>query len=296
MCGGVKVHGCKRLNCLYTSEVRDLKQKRVKERGADALDLQARNASAIMFPPAHAPPTIRMSHPADTSLPDAASRKRTVRSFVLRMGRMTAGQERAYRELWPRYGIDFAPTALDLDACFGRRAPRMLEIGFGTGEALLAYAQAHPEHDCLGIEVHRPGVGHLLLRAQQAGIGNVRILCHDAVEVLREQLPAESLNAVHVFFPDPWPKKRHHKRRLIQPAMVELLARALRPGGMLRLATDWEDYALQMQAVIAAQPAFAPAGDSGGEVPRPAERPLTRFERRGHRLGHGIWDFAYWRK
>lgn len=291
-----RVRDWKRLNCLYTSEVRDLKQKRVKELGTDALELQARTASAIMNRPIHAPPTSRMSHPADTSLPDAASRKRTVRSFVLRMGRMTAGQERAYQELWPRYGIDFAPAALDLDGSFGRHAPRVLEIGFGTGDALLAHAQAHPEHDCLGIEVHRPGVGHLLLRVRQAGIGNVRVLCHDAVEVLREQIPAGSLTAVHVFFPDPWPKKRHHKRRLIQPDMVELLARALRPGGMLRLATDWEDYARQMQAVLAAQPAFTPAEGEGGEVPRPAERPLTRFERRGQRLGHGIWDFAYWRK
>lgn len=233
--------------------------------------------------------------PENPGSPGTSPRRREVRSFVLRMGRMTAGQERAWKELWPRYGIDFEPTPLDLERCFGRHAPRLLEIGFGTGEALLAHAQTHPEHDCLGIEVHRPGVGHLMLRAAASGVGNVRVLCHDAVEVLRQQIPAESLAAVHVFFPDPWPKKRHHKRRLIQPSLLDLLARVLQSGGMLRLATDWEDYAAQMRAVAGAHQSFASLG-SEGQVERPEERPLTRFERRGHRLGHGIWDFAYRKK
>lgn len=233
--------------------------------------------------------------PENLASPDPAPRRREVRSFVLRMGRMTAGQERAFTELWPRYGIDFEPVLLDFDRCFGRRAPRMLEIGFGTGDALLAYAQAHPEHDCLGIEVHRPGVGHFMLRAATSGLNNVRVLCHDAVEVLRLQIPAESLAAVHVFFPDPWPKKRHHKRRLIQPSLVDLVARALQPNGVLRLATDWEDYALQMHSIMGAHTSFTGLGNDG-QVERPTERPLTRFERRGHRLGHGIWDYAYRKK
>jgi tRNA (guanine-N7-)-methyltransferase len=225
--------------------------------------------------------------PADT--PPA---RRSVRSFVIRGGRQTVGQQRALDELWPRYGIEFNPNGTDLNQTFGRSAPRMLEIGFGAGEALLHFAPRHPELDCIGIEVHKPGVGHLLLGAETAGLQNLRVICHDAVEVLQQQLPPGSVELIHIFFPDPWPKKRHHKRRLIQPAFVELLARVLAIGGSLRLATDWEHYAMHMREVIDASVWFVNESDSGF-VTRNEERPLTRFERRGHRLGHGVWDLSY---
>ena len=220
-------------------------------------------------------------------------RLRGVRSFVLRAGRATAGQQRALEQLWPKYGVEFSHSTLDLQALFGRAAPRMLEIGFGAGEALLEFARAHPEIDCIGIEVHRPGVGRLLLGAEAATLRNLRVICHDAVEVLQYQLAPASVALVHIFFPDPWPKKRHHKRRLIQPPFVELLAKAIAPGGSLRLATDWEPYAQHMRAVIDASPAFANIAADAGFVARAAERVLTRFERRGQRLGHGVWDLEY---
>lgn len=222
--------------------------------------------------------------------------RRRVRSFVLRTGRMTPAQNRALSELWPRYGIDFLAEALDLNACFGREAPRLLEIGFGTGDALLAYAQAHPDWDCLGIEVHLPGVGHLLLGVESRQLRNVRVLRHDAVEVLGRQLQPASLNEVHIFFPDPWPKKRHHKRRLVQPEFVGLLGRVLTSDGILRLATDWEPYAEQIRSVLDSHALFENLGGSQGQTERPADRPVTRFERRGQRLGHGVWDFAYRRR
>lgn len=224
--------------------------------------------------------------------PPPAPRRR-VRSFVLRGGRVTAAQQRALDDLWPAFGLDPGTQPLDFGQVFGREAPRMLEIGFGTGEALAAFAAAHPETDCLGIEVHRPGVGHLLLRAHSEGLRNLRVICHDAVEVLQAQIPAGSLAAIHVFFPDPWPKKRHHKRRLIQPAFVRLLERALADGGELRLATDWEPYALHMQEVLRNVPQLANAAPSGGFAARPEERPLTRFEKRGQRLGHPVRDLHY---
>ncbi len=223
----------------------------------------------------------------------ADPRLRGVRSFVLRAGRATAGQQRALAELWPKYGVEFAPSPLDLQALFGRAAPRMLEIGFGAGEALLEFAAAHPEIDCLGVEVHRPGVGRLLLGAEAASLRNLRVICHDAVEVLQHQLTPSSLALVHIFFPDPWPKKRHHKRRLIQPPFVELLAKVIEPGGTLRLATDWEPYAQHMREVIDASAVFANVAADAGFVARSAERVLTRFERRGQRLGHGVWDLEY---
>lgn len=169
----------------------------------------------------------------------------------------------------------------------------MVEIGFGAGEALLAFAQRHPEMDCIGIEVHKPGVGHLLLGAHTAGLKNLRILCHDTVEVLQQQLAPGSVQLIHVFFPDPWPKKRHHKRRLIKPELVQLLARVLAEGGTLRLATDWEPYAMHMREVIDASPSFANDAPETGFVTRNEERPMTRFERRGQRLGHGVWDLSY---
>ena len=247
--------------------------------------------------------------------PETAPRRR-IRSFVLRAGRITPAQQRALDELWPRLGIDLPASAAaadaagsdpvrlaDLDAVFGRAAPRSFEIGFGNGENLLALAVAHPERDFIGVEVHRAGVGHLLLRAEEAGLTNLRVICHDAVEVLERHIAPESLDEVLVLFPDPWHKKRHHKRRLIQPAFVDLVVSRLRPGGRLQLATDWEPYAQQMLEVLSACPSLrnlAPAagtaaavGVESGFVPRPDWRALTRFERRGHRLGHGVWDLSF---
>jgi tRNA (guanine-N7-)-methyltransferase len=221
------------------------------------------------------------------------ARRRSVRSFVLRAGRATVGQQRALSELWPKYGLEFSPVPLDLQALFGRDAPRMVEIGFGAGEALLKFAAAHPEMDCVGIEVHRPGVGRLLLGAEAAALHNLRVICHDAVEVLQQQLAPASIALVHIFFPDPWPKKRHHKRRLIQPAFVELLARIIAPGGTLRLATDWEPYAQHMRDVIDASDSFINVAADAGFIARSAERTLTRFEQRGQRLGHDVWDLEY---
>lgn len=222
--------------------------------------------------------------------------RRAIRSFVVRAGRATAAQQRALVDLWPFYGIEHSRTPLDLDQVFGRSAPRMIEIGFGAGEALVEFARSHPEMDCIGIEVHPPGVGHLMLDAHTAGLKNLRVISHDAVEVLQYQLLPASLALAHIFFADPWPKKRHHKRRLIQPPFVELLARVLQPQGVVRLATDWEPYAHHIRAVLDASDSFRNLAGDAGFVERPSVRPLTRFERRGHRLGHGVWDVAYSRR
>jgi tRNA (guanine-N7-)-methyltransferase len=232
---------------------------------------------------------------ADPPAPAAAPR-RAVRSFVRRAGRITPGQSRALAELWPRYGVEFDGHPLDLDATFGRRALRTVEIGFGDGETLVALAAAHPERDFLGFEVHDPGVGHCLLRAAALGLTNLRVIRHDAVEVLERALAPRSLDEVLVYFPDPWPKKRHHKRRLVQPAFAALVASRLAPGGRLRLATDWVPYAEWMREVLDASPDYANAGGAAGYVGRPAERPVTKFERRGARLGHEVRDLAYLRR
>lgn len=221
---------------------------------------------------------------------------RPIRSFVMRAGRTTSGQARALDLLWPRFGVEFSAAPLALDELFGRKAPRTLEIGFGNGDHLAALARAHPERDYLGIEVHRPGVGHLLMLVEEAGLANVRASQHDAVEVLREQIPPGALDEVLVLFPDPWHKKRHHKRRLIQPPFVELVASRLAAGGVLRLATDWEEYAQQMLEVISAAPQFRNLSPDGTWMPRPEERAPTRFERRGTRLGHGVRDLAFARQ
>lgn len=220
---------------------------------------------------------------------------RAIRSFVTRSGRITSAQERALQELWPRWGVEPGAAALDLDALFGRRARRVAEIGFGNGENLLALAASRPQEDFLGIEVHRPGVGRLLLQLEERALGNVRVLCRDAVEVLEHDLRGASLDEILILFPDPWPKKRHHKRRLIQPPFVTLLAERLRDGGVLRLATDWEPYAAQMLATLSAEPRLRNVAAGGGFVPRPAERSPTRFERRGERLGHQVWDLEFTR-
>jgi tRNA (guanine-N7-)-methyltransferase len=224
------------------------------------------------------------------------SEHRPIRSFVMRAGRMTAGQARALQELWPRFGVEFTAAPLSLEAVFGRAAPRTLEIGFGNGEHLARLAATHPERDYLGIEVHRPGVGHLLMLAEAQALTNVRVSSHDAVEVLREQLPPASLDEALVLFPDPWHKKRHHKRRLIQGDFVELLATRLKPGGVLKLATDWEEYAVQMLEVLGASKSYRNLSPSGDWMPRPEERAPTRFEKRGARLGHGVWDLAFQRQ
>jgi tRNA (guanine-N7-)-methyltransferase len=218
---------------------------------------------------------------------------RAIRSFVTRSGRITPAQERALEELWPRYGVETGAAPLDLDALFGRRARRVAEIGFGNGDNLLALAAGHPADDFLGIEVHRPGVGRLLLQLQERALGNVRVLCHDAVEVLEHHLDGSCLDEILILFPDPWPKKRHHKRRLIQPPFVTLLAGRLRSGGALHLATDWEPYAAEMLATLSAEPRLRNVAAEGGFVPRSAERSPTRFERRGERLGHQVWDLEF---
>ena len=217
---------------------------------------------------------------------------RRIRSFVIRAGRVTAAQERALSELWPRYGIE-PGGMLDLEGIFGRRAPRCLEIGFGAGEVIGTLAQAHPERDYLGIEVHRSGVGRLMLQAAQAELRNVRVICDDAVEVLQHRIADASFDEILVFFPDPWHKKRHHKRRLIDAQFAALLTAKLSPQGTLRLATDWQDYAEQMLAVLNGAAGLESLSSDRTYVPRPDFRPPTRFERRGERLGHGVWDLAY---
>jgi len=218
---------------------------------------------------------------------------RAIRSFVTRSGRITFAQERALQELWPRYGVELDTAPLDLDGIFGRRARRVVEIGFGNGDNLLALAASRPTEDFLGIEVHRPGVGRLLLQLQDHALGNVRVVCHDAVEVLERYLGASCLDEILILFPDPWPKKRHHKRRLIQPPFVALLVERLQEGGVLRLATDWEPYAVEMLATLSAEPKLRNVSADGGFVPRSAERSPTRFERRGERLGHQVWDLEF---
>jgi tRNA (guanine-N7-)-methyltransferase len=219
--------------------------------------------------------------------------QRRIRSFVLRAGRTTPAQERALGELWPTYGIDSSAAPLDLASVFGRTAPRCLEIGFGAGEVIGSLAENNPHIDYLGIEVHRAGVGRLLLRAHQGRLDNLRIICDDAVEVLRDRMAPQVFDEVLVFFPDPWHKKRHHKRRLIEPEFVALVADKLRVGGILRLATDWQAYAEQMLAVCNADPSLRSMSTDLTYVARPEFRPATRFERRGERLGHGVWDLAY---
>ena len=219
--------------------------------------------------------------------------QRHIRSFVLRAGRLTPAQERALHDLWPIYGLDLSDQPLDLDSIFGRQAPRCLEIGFGVGEVIGNLMEARPHIDHVGIEVHRPGVGRLLLRAAQTNARNLRVICRDAVEVLKDNISNDTFDEILVFFPDPWHKKRHHKRRLIEPTFVALLAAKLRVGGMLRLATDWQAYAEQMLAVCNANHLLASQSLDASYVPRPDFRPLTRFERRGARLGHGVWDLAY---
>lgn len=206
---------------------------------------------------------------------------------------MTEAQERAFAEHWSRYGLDPQGTPRDFDVVFGRSSERVLEIGFGNGEALRYAGANEPERDFVGIEVHRPGVGRLLNALAADGLGNVRVCAHDAVDVLRNEVADSSLGEIRIYFPDPWPKKRHHKRRLIQLAFSGLLTDKLRPGGLLHLATDWQDYAEQMWDVLDAEPRLRNEAGPRGYFDRPAWRPQTHFEKRGLRLGHGVWDLLY---
>ena len=218
---------------------------------------------------------------------------RTIRSFVRRQGRMTASQEQALAELWSKYGLEPGDELLDLDAVFGRSAPRVLEIGFGMGDSLAEMAEAHPQNDYLGIEVHRPGVGRLLSRAEEQGSTNVRVFCFDAIEILKKQIAYESLDRVLLFFPDPWHKRRHNKRRIVQPDFVQMIRSKLKPGGVFHMATDWKEYAKEMMAVMSEAEGFENIAGEGEYSERPEYRPITKFERRGHRLGHGIWDLLF---
>jgi tRNA (guanine-N7-)-methyltransferase len=224
----------------------------------------------------------------------APEARRHIRSFVLRQGRMSRAQKRAHAALLAHFGIPYSPAPLDLPGAFGRSAPTILEIGFGMGETTAQIAQAHPEVNYLGVEVHSPGVGSLLMQLEALSLDNVRIVQHDAIEVVEHMLAPASLDGIFVFFPDPWPKKRHHKRRLIQPTFVHALALRLKSGGVLHLATDWHDYALQMLEVLAAEALLVNSAD--GFSPRPGYRPLTKFEQRGLRLGHGVWDLLFRRR
>lgn len=218
-------------------------------------------------------------------------RDRPIKSYVLRQGRMTAAQRRYYDDGMPRWSIPYQPEVIDLQQVFGRMAPTILEIGFGMGETTAQIAAAHPDQDYLGLEVHQPGVGSLLRLIAEQNLTNIRIIQHDAVAVLTQMLPADRLDGVHIYFPDPWPKARHHKRRLIQPPLVRLLASRVRPGGYLHLATDWQNYAEQMLEVLTAEPLLR--NRHSDYAPRPDSRPLTKFERRGERLGHGVWDVLF---
>ena len=220
--------------------------------------------------------------------------RRAVRSYVLREGRITPGQQRAFARLWPRYGIVFdAAQTIDLTAAFGNPNPVTLEIGFGNGDSLANQARHHRDRNFVGVEVHGPGVGHLLLLAEEHNLRNLRIVRHDAIELFESGLAPGSLHRVQLYFPDPWPKKKHHKRRIVQPTFLDLVFRALRPGGVLHAATDWQPYAEHMLDVLEADARFRNLAGQGQFSSRPVDRPETKFERRGQRLGHSVWDLVY---
>jgi len=222
-----------------------------------------------------------------------ADKRRPIRSYVLRAGRMTEGQQRAFDDNWQRCGLTVSDDLLDYQQAFGRNGPVVLEIGFGMGQSLVEMAAAAPDKNFIGVEVHRPGVGKLLHAMVASDVDNIRIYCHDAVEVLQRCIAPDSLDEVQIYFPDPWHKKRHNKRRLIQPGFVELLVTRMKHGGLLHVATDWENYAEQIMEVLSANTQLLNIAGSGNYAPRPAQRPLTKFERRGERLGHGVWDILF---
>ena len=224
---------------------------------------------------------------------DDSKHRRPIRSFVRRAGRLTESQRRALEDLWPEWGVEYSPAPLHLDALFGRRAPRVLEIGFGNGATLVQQAAQHPERDFIGVEVHEPGVGHCLIAIRDAAISNLRLIMHDAVEVLQDQVPAASLQRINLYFPDPWPKKRHHKRRILQPAFLGLCAERLVPGGSLHIATDWANYAEHIDALLAGAAGFSCAERREHDGDAPLDRPMTKFERRGLGKGHRIWDWRF---
>jgi tRNA (guanine-N7-)-methyltransferase len=228
------------------------------------------------------------TQPTETGL-----RRRPIRSFVLRQGRTTEAQKRAFELHWPAFGLDYAGVQRDFDAVFGRKAERVLEIGFGNGEQLAFAAGNEPARDFIGVEVHGPGVGRLLNALAADARGNVRVYQHDAVEVLREEVADGALDEVRIYFPDPWHKKKHNKRRLVNPEFVAMLCDKLRTGGRLHLATDWEPYAEQMLEVCEAEPRLRNAGGPRASVPRPQWRRQTHFETRGQKVGHGVWDLLY---
>lgn len=218
---------------------------------------------------------------------------RRIRSFVRRQGRLTKGQQLALDQYWPEMGVEFQPEPLDLTRLFGREAPVVLEIGFGMGASLVTMAQNNPQQNFLGIEVHAPGVGACLASAKEAEVENLRVMCHDAVEVLEKMIPDNSLRMVQLFFPDPWHKARHNKRRIVQVPFAELVMRKLKLGGVFHMATDWEAYAEHMLEVMSSIEGYQNQSETQNYVPRPETRPLTKFEQRGQRLGHGVWDLMF---
>ena len=232
-----------------------------------------------------------MNNSQDNESEEPAAHAGHIRSFVLRQGRVSDAQRRFHEEGMPRWGIAYRAAPLDLDAAFGRQAPKILEIGCGMGETTAIIAAEHPQNDYLGIEVHTPGVGSLLKQIATRELTNLRVIQHDAVEVLRDMIAPDALSGIHIFFPDPWPKKRQQKRRLIQPGFVKLLATRLRPNGYLHCATDWQDYAEQMLTVLSGEPLLENMATDF--IPRPPYRPQTKFESRGLKLGHGVWDVLF---
>jgi tRNA (guanine-N7-)-methyltransferase len=221
---------------------------------------------------------------------------RTVRSFVRREGRLTPGQQRAIDTLWSQFAIDEGETLLDLNEIFDRDAPKIVEIGFGNGASLIEMAINQPGQDFLGVEVHRPGVGQLLKGIEENGLTNLRVACTDAVELLKHRIPNDALDRVQLYFPDPWHKKRHHKRRIIQPAFVTLIAKKIKSGGYLHMATDWQHYAEQMLKDLSGNDLFNNCSDDATYIDRPDYRPMTKFEQRGLKLGHGVWDLLFKRQ
>lgn len=222
--------------------------------------------------------------------------RRTVRSFVKRTGRLTPAQQRAMQELWPRYGVELSDKPLNLNEIFGRDADKVVEVGFGNGDSLVRMAAENPHFDFLGIEVHEPGIGHCLLQAAREGVENLRLINHDAVEIFAHHLPPASLSRVNLLFPDPWPKKRHHKRRILQPSFLGLLASALRKGGEVYIATDWRNYAEHVDEIMNSSDDFDVVARREHAGDEPLDRPMTKFEARGLRKGHRIWDWCYRRK
>ncbi|MDW6090994.1 tRNA (guanosine(46)-N7)-methyltransferase TrmB [Vibrio rhizosphaerae] len=235
-----------------------------------------------------------MSEVTTNEYTDDGKVMRKIRSFVRREGRLTKGQEAAMNECWPQMGIDFQPQQFLWSSVFGNDNPVVLEIGFGMGTSLVEMAKNAPHQNFIGIEVHSPGVGACLAAAREAGVTNLRVMCHDAVEVFEHMIPDHSLHRVQLFFPDPWHKKRHHKRRIVQPEFAAMVRQKLIVGeGIFHMATDWENYAEHMIEVMNQAPGYANVATDGDFIPRPDERPLTKFEQRGHRLGHGVWDIQF---